>query len=92
MQCNAMQINIIIAKSLRLSPTHCTMQLSIEIEDFQVFKSKGLDFAQFWSKIDNSSSDWWTTVRILEEKYLHHIFAKNVVSIGKKLVPGVSET
>ena len=24
--------------------------------------------------------------------YLHHIFDKNVVSIGKKLVPGVSET
>ena len=33
---------------------HCTMALSIEIEDFQVFQSKCLVFAQFWSKSDHS--------------------------------------
>ena len=51
--------------------------------------SWGLVFAQFWSKSDNFSFNWWTTVQILEEKYLHQIFAKNVVSIGKKPVAGV---
>ena len=65
------------------------MRLSIALESSKVLKSKGLDFAQFGSKVDNSSSDWWTTVQLLEE-YLHNIFAKNVVSIRKKNVPGVS--
>ena len=50
----------------------------------KVLKSKCLVFGQFWSKSDNSSSSWWATVQILKEKYLHHIFAKNVASIGKK--------
>ena len=68
----------------------CTMLLSMEIRDSKVLKSKCPVFAQFWSKSDNFSFDWWTTVQILEEKYLHQIFAKNVVSIGKKPVPGVS--
>ena len=68
------------------------MLLSMEIRDSKVLKSKCPVFAQFWSKSDNFSFDWWTTVQILEEKYLHQIFAKNVVSIGKKPVPGVSET
>ena len=58
----------------------------------KVLKSKCLVFGQFWSKSDNSSSSWWATVQILKEKYLHHIFAKNVASIGKKPVAGVSET
>ena len=60
-----------------------------EIRDSKVLKSKCPVFAQCWSKVDNSSSDWWKTVQILEEKYLHHIFAKNVVSIGQKPVAGV---
>ena len=63
-----------------------------EIRDSKVLKSKCPVFAQFWSKSDNFSFDWWTTVQILEEKYLHQIFAKNVVSIGKKPVPGVWQT
>ncbi len=58
----------------------------------KVLKSKCLVFGQFWSKSDNSSSSWWATVQILKEKYLHHIFAKNVASIGKKPAAGVSET
>ena len=49
--------------------SHCTMALSIEIEDFQVLKSKCLVFAQFWSKSNKSFSDWCTTVNILVEKY-----------------------
>ena len=64
----------------------------MEIGSSKIFKSKGLVFAQFCSKYDNSSSDWWKTVQILEEKYLHQIFAKNVVSIGKKPVAGVWQT
>ena len=48
---------------------HCTMALSIEIEDFQVLKSKCLVFAQFWSKSNNSFFDWCKTVNILLEKY-----------------------
>ena len=50
----------------------CTMGLSIEIEDFQVLKSKCLVFAQFWSKSDNSFFDWCKTVNILVEKYFPH--------------------
>ena len=38
--------------------THCTMRLSIELENFQVLKSNGLVFAQFWSKSVNFSFDW----------------------------------
>ena len=40
------------------------MRLSIELENFQVLKSKGLVFAQFWSKSDNSSSDGWKLDKI----------------------------
>ena len=37
---------------------HCTMRLSIELENFQILKSKRLVFAQFGSKYDNSSAAW----------------------------------
>ena len=56
---------------------HCTMRLSIELENFQILKSKGLVFAQFWSKYDNSSDDWSKTGQNLKEKYSHHIFVQN---------------
>ena len=56
--------------------TQCTVGQAMEIGSFKNFKSKGLVFAQFWSKSENSSSDWWTTDQILKEKYSHHIFAK----------------
>ena len=62
----------------------------LKLDISKLIKSKCLVFAQFWSKSGNFSSDWWTTVQILNKKYLHHIFDKNVVSIGNKLVPGVS--
>ena len=65
----------LLRKSLPLGGTNslydlqCTMALSIEIEDFQVLKSKCLVFAQFWSKSNNSFFDWCKTVNILIEKY-----------------------
>ena len=57
--------------------SQCTMRLSIELENFQILKSKGLVFAQFWSKYDNSSADWSKTGQNLKEKYSHHIFVQN---------------
>ena len=38
--------------------SQCTMGLSIALELSKDLKSKCLVFAQFWSKYDNSSSDW----------------------------------
>ena len=63
--------------------------VKMEIRGLKVLKSKGQVFAQFCSKYDNSSSDWWKTVQILEEKYSRHIFVENGISIGKKPVAGV---
>ena len=57
--------------------SQCTMRLSIELENFQILKSKGLVFAQFLSKYDNSSDDWSKTGQNLKEKYSHHIFVQN---------------
>ena len=69
---------------------HCTMGQAMEIGSSKIFRSKGLVFAQFWSKSENSSSDWWTTDQILKEKYSRHIFAKKGVSLDKNL-KGVSD-
>ena len=54
----------------------CTMRLSIELENFQILKSKGLVFVQLWSKYDNSSADWWKNGQNLKEKYSHLIFVQ----------------
>ena len=51
----------------------------MEIGSSKICKSKGLVFAHFLSKSENSSSDWWKTVQILKEKYSHQIFAKNAL-------------
>ena len=40
-------------------PCQCTMWLSTLVEISKICKSKGLVLAQFWSKSDNLSSDWW---------------------------------
>ena len=66
--------------------------VKMEIRDSKVLKSKCPVFAQFWSKYDNSSADWWKTRQNLKEKYSHHIFVQNEAVIGKKPVPGVCET
>ena len=80
------------SKILALWHCHCTMWLSTQLELLKICKSKGLIFAQFWSKSGNSSCDWWKTLKKLLEKYSNPIFAKNVISIGKKPVAGVWES
>ena len=37
---------------------HCTMGLSIALRIWNIWKCKGLVFAQFWSNIHQSSSNW----------------------------------
>ena len=65
------------------------MWLSTQLELSKICKSKGLVFAQFSSESDNSSFDWWETLKNLLKKYSNTIFAKNGISIGKKPVEGV---
>ena len=81
-------LSLLLSLSLR-NAIQCTVWLSIALGSSKVLKSKILVLAQFWSKSDNSSSDWGTTVQILEEKYSRKIFAKNGISIGKKPERGV---
>ena len=58
----------------------------MKIKEIKVFKSKGLVFAQFWSKFKNSTSGWSKTARALFQIYFLyrigqifvHIFAKNM--------------
>ena len=65
------------------------MALSIEIEDFQVLKSKCQVFAQFWPEFDNSFFDWCKTVNILQEKYFPHKYdRKYVLFLKKKYMKG----
>ena len=47
----------------------CTMRLSTQLELSKMFKSKCLDFGNFSSKSDNSSFDWWKTLKNWFEKY-----------------------
>ena len=68
----------------------CDYQWKLEVS--KVFKSKCPVFAQFWSKYDNSSADWWKTGQNLKEKYSYQIFVQNKAVIGKKPVAGVGET
>ena len=64
---------------------HCTMGLSVAL---RIWKSKGLDFAQFWSNIHQSCSNWSYTTQIFNEKYRHLIFVKNLGDMGKKCEGG----
>ena len=73
-----------------LSNALCGYQWKLEVS--KVFKSKCPVFAQFWSKYDNSSADWWKTGQNLKEKYSYHIFVQNEAVIVKKPVAGVGET
>ena len=57
----------------------------MKIKEIKVFKSKGLVFAQFWSKFKNSTSGWSTTTRALFQIFFYRInqifldiFAKNM--------------
>ena len=60
------------------------MCLSTQLELSKVFKSKGLVFAQFWSKFKNSTSGWSPAVKIFREKYFCRIFVENMVPVAKK--------
>ena len=66
----------------------CTMCLSVALRFWNNWKYKGLVFAQFWSKIYQSSSNWLWTTQIFNEKYRHSIFAKNLGDVGKKCEGG----
>ena len=50
------------------------MRLSIELENFQVLKSKGLVFAQFWSKFDHSSFDSQKIRKNIPTPYLSNMW------------------
>ena len=67
-----------------LSLVQCTMGLSVALRIWNISKCKGLDFAQFWSNIFQSSSYWSYTTQIFNEKYRHLIFVKNLGDLGKK--------
>ena len=54
------------------------------IKRISIIKNKGLDFAQFWSKPNESAWDRWKTAQTFRGKYLHQVFVKNVVCMDKK--------
>ena len=58
---------------------HCTMKLSMQSETSKVLKSKGLVFAQFWSKFDNFNSEWQKTAK------MWHLSRKNLLRVTEKL-------
>ena len=58
-------LHTIFAKRDICKTAQCTMWLSIALELSKVLKSEGV--SQFWSKSDNSSSDWWKSVPKLKE-------------------------
>ena len=64
--------------------TQCTMGLYIALRISKITKSKGPDFAQFWSKPSDAVWDRWKTAQIFREKYFRQIFIKNVVLIVEK--------
>ena len=43
---------------LEFPSPHCTMRLSVALRIWNIWKCKGLLFAQFWSNIHQSSSNW----------------------------------
>ena len=84
------QLGIFFTLGKRVSKlAHCTLWLSTQLELSKICKSKGLVFAQFSPKHDNSTFDWWKILKNLLKKYSNQIFAKNVIFIGKKSIAGV---
>ena len=74
--------------AVKTEPLHY-VAISTQLELSKICKSKGLVFAQFSPKSDNSTFDWWKTLKNLLKKYSNQIFTKNVIFIGKKSVAGV---
>ena len=60
------------------------MGLSIALRISKITKSKGPNFAQFWSKPYEAVWDRWKTAQRFREKYFCLIFVKNVVVLGEK--------
>jgi len=85
------RISVIATQSPLFMPWHCTMGLSVALRIWNIWKCKGLDFAQFWSNIHQSSSNWSSTTQIFNEKYRHLIFVKNLGDLGKKREGGVCQ-
>ena len=83
------QSTLLIQGSPINSGAQGTMRLSTQLELSKICKSKGLVFAQFSPKSDNSTFDWWKTLKNLLKIYSNQIFAKNVIFIGEKSVAGV---
>ena len=67
------------------------MRLSVALRIQNIWKCKGLFFAQFWSNMQQSSSNWSYTTQILNEKYRHLIFVKNLGDMVKKCEGGVCQ-
>ena len=56
----------------------------MKIKELKVFKSKGLVFAQFWSKFKNSTSGWSKTARALFQIYFYTELFKYLVTFLRK--------
>ena len=56
----------------------------MKIKEIKVFKSKGLVFAQFWSKFKNSTSGWSKTARALFQIYFYTELVKYLYTYLQK--------
>ena len=56
----------------------------MKIKEIKVFKSKGLVFAQFWSKLKNSTSGWSKTARALFQIYFYTELVKYLYTYLQK--------
>ena len=56
----------------------------MKIKEIKVFKSKGLVFAQFWSKFKNSTSGWSKTTRPLFQIYFYTELFKYLLTFLRK--------
>ena len=56
----------------------------MKIKELKVFKSKGLVFAQFWSKFKNSTSGWSKTARALFQIYFYTELFKYLLTFLRK--------
>ena len=56
----------------------------MKIKEIKVFKSKGLVFAQFWSKFKNSTSGWSKTARALFQIYFYTELFKYLLTFLRK--------
>ena len=67
------------------------MSLSVALRIWNIWKCKGLFFAQFLPNTHQSSSYWLKTTQIFNEKCRHPIFVKNLGNMDKKREGGVCQ-